>query len=171
MGQSEQVEAQALLADKVQTVFGWRVSVGPEANPGFLRNFPVQANGAEMLRLACCLVTEAGISVCSTLHDALLIEAPLKVLDASIAKTEQAMGEASEIVLDGFRLRTAVRPIRYSETLGDPQDSAIWAFIEQVLREGADRAPVHERHASCSPAPARSICLSVSNKSIPYGRQ
>lgn len=54
---SDQVEAEALLTGRLQTVFGWHVSVGPDANPRFLRNFPVQANGAEMLRLACCLVT------------------------------------------------------------------------------------------------------------------
>jgi len=168
---SDQVEAEALLTGRLQTVFGWRVSVGPDANPRFLRNFPVQANGAEMLRLACCLVTEAGISVCATLHDALLIEAPLSMLDAAIAKTEQAMSEASEIVLHRFRLRTAVQTVPYPETLGDPKDRAIWAFIDEVLGEGIGRARVHQRHASCSPAHARSISLSVSNKRYPYGHR
>ena len=61
----------------MHTVFGWRVHVGPDANPRSLRNFPMQANGAEMLRLACCLATERGIEVCAPVHDALLICAPL----------------------------------------------------------------------------------------------
>jgi DNA polymerase I-like protein with 3'-5' exonuclease and polymerase domains len=168
---SEQVEAQALLTGTLQTVFGWRVLVGRDANPRFVRNFPMQANGAEMLRLACYLATEASVSVCATLHDALLIEAPLSGLNAAIAKTEQAMGEASEVVLDGFRLRTAVRPVPYPETLGNPKDSTIWAFIDQVLGERVGRTPVHQRHASCSSMPARSISLSVPNKSTPYGSQ
>src|SRR5262249_59241758 len=40
--------------------FGWKVHVGPKANARSLANFPMQGNGAEMLRLACCLATERG---------------------------------------------------------------------------------------------------------------
>lgn len=81
------------------------------------------------------------------------------------------MGEASEIVLERLRLRTTVRRIRHPATLGDPEDDAIWAFIDQVLGEGIGRTPVHQCHASCSPAHARSISLSVSNKRYPYGHR
>src|SRR5262249_45247249 len=48
----------AILTGALATVFGWRVHVSGETNPRALRNFPMQANGAEMLRLACCLATE-----------------------------------------------------------------------------------------------------------------
>ena len=47
----------------LHTAFGWRIHVGAEVNPRSLRNFPQQANGAEMLRLACCIATERGIEV------------------------------------------------------------------------------------------------------------
>lgn len=50
----------AILAGSLHTVFGWRLRVGPNVNPRALRNFPMQANGAEMLRLACCLAIERG---------------------------------------------------------------------------------------------------------------
>ena len=53
----------AMLLGWLDTVFGWRVHVGPKANPRSLANFPMQANGAEMLRLACCLATERKIQV------------------------------------------------------------------------------------------------------------
>ena len=65
----------AMLHGHLDTVFGWRVHVGSNVNPRSLRNFPMQANGAEMLRLACCLATERGVKVCAPVHDALLIEA------------------------------------------------------------------------------------------------
>ena len=42
-----------MLLNRLHTVFGWTVRVGPDANPRSLRNFPCQANGAEMMRLAC----------------------------------------------------------------------------------------------------------------------
>ena len=50
----------AMLTGALHTVFGWHVHVGENPNPRSLRNFPMQANGAEMLRLACCLATERG---------------------------------------------------------------------------------------------------------------
>jgi DNA polymerase I len=40
----------AMLHASLHTVFGWRVHVGEVSNPRSLRNFPMQANGAEMLR-------------------------------------------------------------------------------------------------------------------------
>ena len=60
----------AMLTGSLHTVFGWHVQVGEDPNPRSLRNFPMQANGAEMLRLACCLATERGIEVCAPVHDA-----------------------------------------------------------------------------------------------------
>ena len=55
----------AMLHGQLHTVFGWHVHVGPEANPRSLANFPCQANGAEMLRLACCSATEHGVTICA----------------------------------------------------------------------------------------------------------
>ena len=96
----------AMLSGSLHTVFGWHVHVGENPNPRSLRNFPMQANGAEMLRLACCLATERGIEVCAPVHDAVLICAPLKRLDADIGKMRAIMAEASRVVLGGFELRT-----------------------------------------------------------------
>jgi hypothetical protein len=52
----------AMLHGSLHTVFGWHVHVGEKPNPRSLRNFPMQANGAEMLRLACIFATERGIN-------------------------------------------------------------------------------------------------------------
>ncbi|MCB1504852.1 MAG: hypothetical protein KDJ47_07735 [Hyphomicrobiaceae bacterium] len=133
---SDAIEAEGLLRGRLQSVFGWQVAVGAGANPRFLRNFPMQANGAEMLRLACCLTTEAGIRVCATLHDALLIEADLEDLEKTIADTQRLMAEASAIVLNGFELRTEVRCVRYPERLGDERGRVIWSIIEKLMAEG-----------------------------------
>ena len=59
--------------------------VGETPTRASLRNFPMQANGAEMLRLACCLATERGIEVCAPVHDAVLICAPLDRLEDDVA--------------------------------------------------------------------------------------
>jgi DNA polymerase family A len=83
----------AMLHGSLHTVFGWQINVGESPNPRSLRNFPMQANGAEMLRLACCLATERGIEICAPVHDAILICATLDRLDEDIARTRAAMAE------------------------------------------------------------------------------
>jgi hypothetical protein len=63
----------AVLHGSLQTVFGWRIHVVAGFNARSLRNFPMQANGAEMLRLACCLATERGVEICAPVHDAVTV--------------------------------------------------------------------------------------------------
>jgi DNA polymerase I len=84
----------AMLTGKLQTTFGWPVHVGPETKATTLRNFRVQGDGAEILRLACCMVTEAGITVCAPVHDALMIEADIAAIDYETRKTQDLMEEA-----------------------------------------------------------------------------
>jgi DNA polymerase I len=87
---SDGAESHAMLLNRLHTVFGWTVRVGPDANPRSLRNFPCQANGAEMMRLACCLATERGVNVVAPVHDALMIEGPADAIDEIVARTQEA---------------------------------------------------------------------------------
>lgn len=126
---SEAALNHALLLGRLPTVFGWTVHVGKDANRRSLQNFPMQANGAEMLRLACCLATERGIKVCAPIHDAMLIEAPLGELNDAVAEAQAAMAEASEIVLNGFRLRTEAKLVRYPDRYTDKRGVAMWGAV------------------------------------------
>jgi hypothetical protein len=125
----------ANLYGTLHTVFGWRIQVGSDANPRSLRNFPMQANGAEMLRLACCLLTEHGIRVCAPVHDALLIEAPLDELDAAIATTQELMAQASKVVLGGFRLRSDAKAVRYPDRYMDERGAKMWDKVMDLVGE------------------------------------
>lgn len=120
---------QAMLLGVIHTVFGWPIRVGERANPRSLRNFPMQANGAEMLRIACCLATERGIEVCAPVHDAVLIAAPLDRLDADVAAMQAAMVEASREVLAGFELRTEAKVVRYPDRYMDPRGVTMWKRV------------------------------------------
>jgi DNA polymerase I-like protein with 3'-5' exonuclease and polymerase domains len=133
---SELVETQAMLTGELRTVFGWTVRVGPDANPRSLRNFPMQANGAEMLRLACCLATERGIQVCAPVHDALLIEADAASIERDVARTQEAMREASELILPGFPLRSEAKIVRHPERYADPRGTPFWETVWRLLEEG-----------------------------------
>lgn len=119
----------------LQTVFGWRIQVTQLTKPTSLRNFPVQANGAEMLRLACCLATERGINVCAPVHDALLVEGPEDEIDDVVRSTQLAMREASEIVLDGFPLRSDLKIVKSGERYMDPRGERMWETVNQLLQE------------------------------------
>ena len=131
----------AILSGNIATVFGWRVSSSPGSNPRFFRNFPMQANGAEMLRLACSLATERGIEVCAPVHDAVLIAAPLYRLDEDVAAMRQVMREASSVVLAGFELNTDVKLVRHPERYADPRGKEMWLRVMELIGEADWSAP------------------------------
>jgi len=113
-----------------------------KVNERSLRNFPMQANGAEMLRLACCLATERGISVCAPVHDAILIQAPLDRLEEEVARTQQAMAEASAAVLGGFELRSDAKLVRWPDHYTDPRGDDMWALVCGLLEEMEAAKPI-----------------------------
>jgi hypothetical protein len=127
-----------MLLSWLRTVFGWTIRVGSDANPRSLRNFPCQANGAEMMRLACCLATERGVSVVAPVHDALLIEASADVIDEAVARTQAAMAEASEVVLAGFRLRSDTKIVRWPDRYMDERGREFWGRVMALLPAGSE---------------------------------
>ena len=123
----------AMLTGSLHTVFGWHVHVGENSNPRSLRNFPMQGNGSEMLRLACCLATERGIEVCAPVHDAVLICAPLDRLEDDITGMRGAMAEASRIILGGFELGTDVHVVKYPHRYVDGRGLAMWEQVTGLV--------------------------------------
>lgn len=162
---SDSVVDYAILSGSLHTVFGWQLRVSEDPNPRFLRNFPMQANGAEVLRLACCLAVERGIKVCAPVHDALLIEGPANEIEETVKRTQLIMEEASEIVLNGFRLRSDATIIRHPERYCDERGIVMWETVCRLI--GADTSAagqledlnlsVGETLPECSSSPVQSI--------------
>jgi len=130
---SDAVEMTAMLTGQLQATFGWMVHVGQDANPRSLRNFPLQANGSEMLRLACIFGIERGISICAPIHDALLIEGCANEIEAIVDQTQRAMREASECVLSGFPLRTDAKIVRWPNRYSDPRGVRFWRTVWELI--------------------------------------
>jgi DNA polymerase-1 len=124
---------EAMLHSRLLTVFGWPVHVGAQANPRSLMNYPMQSNGAEMMRLACCLATEAGLEVCAPVHDALLLAAPLARLQEDVACLRACMAEASRIVLDGFEIGTDAKLIRWPDRFMSERGIEMWERVMRLL--------------------------------------
>lgn len=138
----------AMLHGTLHTVFGWMVHRGANPNPRFFRNFLMQGNGAEMLRLACCCSTETGINVCAPVHDALLIEAPAERIAEAVAATQAAMARASADVLGGFELQSDAKVIVYPDRYDDERGRVMWQRVWDLLGAmppctGGGGGPVH----------------------------
>src|SRR4029077_13692510 len=72
----------ALQTGTMWTAFGWTCCTGiTEFNERSIRNWPVQATGADVLRIACILATRHGIKLLAPVHDAVLIEAPINRIE------------------------------------------------------------------------------------------
>jgi hypothetical protein len=132
---SDSVVDEAVLGGRLWSGFGWQLHTASEINDRSLRNFPMQANGAEMMRIAAILMTEAGIRVCAPVHDAFLIEAPLDELDTTTEHAKSLMREASRITLGGFELGSDAKVIRYPERYSDKRGVAMWGATMKLLDE------------------------------------
>jgi hypothetical protein len=116
----------AMATGQLHTCLGWATIVRPQTRPTSLLNWPIQAHAAEMLRLACCMLTERGVGVCAPVHDAVLVEAPADRIDAVAAETRAVLAEASGIVLGGPTLGSDAQIVRFPHRLLDDDSRAFW---------------------------------------------
>ena len=132
----------AMLIGWMQTVFGWRLLTTDDSNPRSLANFPMQANGAEMMRLACSMVTEAGIRVCAPVHDAILVEAPTDQINHVVEQTQALMAESSRIVLDGFELETDAEVVRWpARFMDEKRGRVMWDRVLKLAQDQEQERP------------------------------
>ena len=149
----------AFIHGRVQTVFGWPMRVDETGNDRSVRNFAMQAHGAEMLRIACIFGEERGVRLLMPVHDAVLIEAPDAEIGEASRVMAQAMEDASEIVLDDpvLRVRAEITPpIRSGERYRDKRGVVMWAKVQRALTEIEASAGAPSMLHARSPAPSLS---------------
>jgi hypothetical protein len=83
----------------LETPLGWPLVVGPKLNSYTLRNHLIQATGGDILRAACLFAQDSGLSTIATLHDSILLEAPVDLIDAEGAKLGACMTQGAEHVI------------------------------------------------------------------------
>lgn len=130
---SDAVANYAFLRNRLYTVYDWQLHVTGTTKPNSVRNFPMQANGAEILRLACCAAIANGIKVCAPIHDALLIEASACDIRAAVETTQRCMREASAQVLSGFPLGSDYKVVMYPDRYMDPRGERMWNTVMGLL--------------------------------------
>ena len=118
----------------LKTTFAWRRIVLPEAKPASVGNFPVQGNGAEMLRLAIIKMHEAGIQVAAPIHDAVLVEGTCEDVEEIVAVTQRCMREASRIILNGFELESDVKVVTYpNRYMDEERGGSFWNNVMNLI--------------------------------------
>ena len=132
---SDATQDEAILNGKLWTTFGWEIRVKGQVNARSLRNFPMQGNGAEMLRIACIFLTEAGIRICAPVHDAVLIELPMVGLEEGIAKAQGLMQQASSAVLGDFELGSDAKIICYPHRYMDERGEVMWNTVMGLIQK------------------------------------
>jgi hypothetical protein len=124
-----------LLGLKLETCFGWpiKVEAGNVKANTFL-NWPMQAHGAEMMRIACVLAVERGLKLSAPIHDALLIESSNDQIDTDVTKLKECMSEASEGVLGTGKIcRVDAEIVKYPDRYMDEQGQEMWDKIMMLL--------------------------------------
>ena len=97
-------------------------------------NWPMQSNGAEMLRLACSLATEAGLKICAPIHDALLLEAPTSRIRQDVEQLTLVMRDASEIILGpGKVCGVDVSIVQWPDRYKDERGVEMWDLVMKLL--------------------------------------
>ena len=121
-----------MLARRIESVFGWPLHLSHSPNRRTLYNFPMQANGAEMLRLATWRLCEAGIVPSMLVHDAVLLEADS---EEQIAHAVEIMKSAGRDVCDGFEIGVDITPMGDDGRFWDKRLMAqrMWKTIMDAL--------------------------------------
>lgn len=133
---AEQNATAGLASIELHTVFGWKIKagLGRDVKENTFLNWPMQANGAEMLRLACIAVQEANIKICAPVHDAILIESSIDQIDDDVARSRALMQKASEWVLgSGRQCRVDADIVRWPDRYIDGRGAKMWSFMQSHL--------------------------------------
>ncbi len=132
----------AIATGRLESTYGWRMKVLPGVRSGTILNWPMQSNGAEMTRLACCMAVNRGIKIIAPIHDAILVEAPAEDIDDVVTDLRNCMTAASRAVLGGPTVRVDSKVIHHPNRYIDDRDSApeLWEMTTRILEKLKRRA-------------------------------
>jgi hypothetical protein len=131
--------AQSRFDGVIVSPFGWPQAITEHTKTRSLMNFPAQAGGGDILRLASIAATECGISIAAPVHDAFWVLAPLPELDETITRMRAIMRRAGELVA-GIPIEVEVAAVvRWPYCLGDVREPGdrgqdMWNEIRNLVQ-------------------------------------
>ncbi|MEZ9275519.1 DNA polymerase [Vibrio sp. 10N.286.54.B2] len=97
--------------NNVATSLDWRYAIDTKCSFNSLRNWSIQATGADIMRRACRSFDAARIPLLLTNHDSFLIQVNASNFEEELEKAKEILEVASAEVLDGFRLKAKVEMV------------------------------------------------------------
>jgi DNA polymerase I len=139
----DEVLERAFLQRSIETCFGWRYHIGGRrsrrygdggVNPRTIQDFPAQATGAEIMRLAVMWGVEAGLGIGGIVHDAIVLTSPIERIEADVAECRRLMEMAGKHVLDGFRLFSEVKVYPHPQRMFEGRGRRTWDIVQRTFR-------------------------------------
>jgi DNA polymerase I len=130
---SENEVLRAEISKKISTPLGWTMPVNADTSSTALSNFPMQAACADIMRLAVTFMVDEGLALCATVHDAVLIEAPMGRIEADVEIAKRCWERASEIVLGVFALEADSKIVCYPDVYHDDDGEEMWTRLLRTL--------------------------------------
>lgn len=91
---------------ELSTDFGWTVKCPPGTNPRTIRNWTIQAAGAEIMHNFSLLGERRGAGIVAPIHDAAIAVVPADAAEDGAALLDRCMRDGSATVLGGYELPT-----------------------------------------------------------------
>ena len=118
------------------------MQVNPLTKGTTVRNFPIQAAGAEMLRLACYELTRQGITLCCPIHDAILIMARVEDIENEVAKAQDAMEAASRVITGDLTVTIDQHIVCYPDRyMDEDRGRGVFEYVMEILAELEETTP------------------------------
>lgn len=108
---------------------GWPLHYGRETKSRTARNFKLQANGAEMMRLAAIAIAAKGITINAIVHDAFLVEADTGEIKSVVESVQESMAEASAVISGGYPLKTEAQIFDYPCRFLEEDGAEMWRTV------------------------------------------
>jgi DNA polymerase I len=122
----ERVTTKAAHCVPIICTLGWSLTArGRAGEERTFLNFPMQANGGELMRLVIVRAGMSGLRLIGCAHDSFLIEETIDRIEDSVAELQAIMRQASRDLLDGFELRADCKPsdiVRYPDRFVDKRE-------------------------------------------------
>ena len=132
----------AMLTSVMVAPLGWRLAIVGEPNRRAVQNWTMQAIGAEMMRAAVVKMVRAGLCLCATAHDAILIQTPLERLETDIALARGIMERVSLSFTKGLLVRTEAKTLLPGQRMIEARGEKMWSLVTNLLAEMASENPM-----------------------------
>jgi hypothetical protein len=123
----------AMQERRMQSVLGWGLHITQSPNERTLYNFPMQAGGADMLRVATMRLCQLGLVPNMLVHDGILLEVDN---EEQVLQAQEVMRWAGRQICGGLDVGASVdKLLKPGERFLDKRDMAVkmWSIVERTL--------------------------------------